>query len=134
MSLTSIPSQESPEKLIFVCPGCGLALSAELRLAGLGGPCPSCGVHVNAPGQAPVAAQPMVSSPANVLDPKMDQVRALKTFSGQRRGGIVADSALDHLHSDRRETAKSLWIFVLFILVIGACLMVTWFLKGWVSK
>lgn len=46
----------------------------------------------------------------------------------------MADSALDHQHSDRRETAKSLWIFALFILVIGACLAVTWFLKDWISK
>jgi hypothetical protein len=54
--------------------------------------------------------------------------------SSQRKGGIVADSAVDHQHTDRRETAKSLWIIAMFILAIGACLAVTWFLKDWVRK
>ncbi len=50
------------------------------------------------------------------------------------KGGIVADSALDHLHSDRKKTAKSLWIFGMVRIVIGACLLVTWFLKTWINK
>ncbi len=54
--------------------------------------------------------------------------------SSQRKGGIVADSAVDHQYADRRETAKSLWIIAMFILAIGACLAVTWFLKDWVRK
>lgn len=54
--------------------------------------------------------------------------------TSQRKGGIVADSAVDHQHVDRRETAKSLWIIAMFILALGACLAVTWFLKDWVRK
>ena len=57
-----------------------------------------------------------------------------QTSSRQRKGGIVADSALDHQHADQREAAKSLWIIAMFILVIGACLAVTWFLKDWIRK
>ena len=120
-----LPAFNPPERLIFVCPGCGLTLSADSQHAGVSGPCPSCGAQISAPGQP----QSMVS-----CSPDIAQVRAVTKSSSHRRGGIVADSALDHQHSDRRETAKSLWIIALFGLVIGACLLVTWFLKSWISK
>ena len=125
-----LPASNLPERLIFVCPSCGLTLSADSQQAGVSGPCPSCGAQVSAPGQS----QSMVSCSPDMPKPDTAQVRAVTTSSNHRKGGIVADSALDHQHSDRRETAKSLWIIALFVLVIGACLLVTWFLKNWISK
>ena len=123
------PIPDSPERLIFGCSGCGLTLSADPRHVGVSGPCPSCGTQVSAPG-----VPQTVSSSAKIPELDLPQIYPNKASSSHRRGGIVADSALDHHHSDRRETAKSLWIFALFILVVGACLVVTWFLKDWVSK
>ncbi len=53
--------------------------------------------------------------------------------SGRRRGSIVADSAVDRGHLDHRETMKSLFVIVVFILAFGACLAVTWFFKDWIG-
>ena len=58
----------------------------------------------------------------------------MPALSGHRKGGIVADSAIDHQHVDQKETVKSLWIIAMFILVIGACVAVTWFLKDWIRQ
>lgn len=125
-----IPIPDPPIRLIFVCQGCGLTLSADPQQTGVRGPCPSCG----APVQAPKRAQQRVSSNDEMPEHEISQVDAGTTSSSHRRGGIVADSALDHQHADHRETAKGLWILALFILVIGACLLVTWFLKDWVRE
>ena len=103
-----IPIPDPPNRLIFVCQGCGLTLSAD--------------------------PQQRVSSYDAMPEYEISQVDAGTTSSSHRRGGIVADSALDHQHADHRETAKGLWILALFILVIGACLLVTWFLKDWVRE
>jgi len=54
--------------------------------------------------------------------------------SGRRRGSIVADSAVDRSHLDHRETMKSLFVIVAFILAFGACLAVTWFFKDWIGQ
>lgn len=67
-------------------------------------------------------------------EPDTAQVPAVTTSPSHRRGRTVADSAPDHQHPNRRGTAKSLWITALFGLAIGACLLVTWFLKNWISK
>lgn len=54
--------------------------------------------------------------------------------SGRRRGAIVADSAVDRGHLEHRETMKSLFVIVVFILAFGVCLAVTWFFKDWVGQ
>ena len=126
----STPIPDPPKRLIFVCPSCGLTLSVDPQQAGVSGPCPSCGVTVKAPNQP----QQRVSSSAEMHEHGIAQLYAVTTSSSHRRGGMLADSALDHQHADHRETAKGLWILALFILVVGACLLVTWFLKDWISK
>jgi hypothetical protein len=54
--------------------------------------------------------------------------------SKRSKGRIVADSAVDYQHLDRRETAKALRIIMLFVLTICACLLVTWFMKDWIRR
>jgi hypothetical protein len=64
----------------------------------------------------------------------MASPRVMAASSSRRKGGIVADSAVDHQHADQREATKSFWILVMFLLAFGACLAVTWFLKDWIRK
>ncbi len=104
------PASNSGERLIFNCASCGLKLTVERHLAGISGPCPACGVQINAP-----------ASPS-------------KAVSRHRKGRIAGDLILDHQHLDQRETAKTSWIMMLFILAFCACLAVYWFLKDWGSR
>lgn len=130
------PVPDSSGRLIFVCPGCKLTLSATPQYAGVCAPCPSCGVPVNAPGLVPVDNQTLADSPnlLNTVEAREAPSHGMSASSGRRKGGIVADSAVDHQHSDQREVAKSLWIIAMFILAMAACLAVTWFLKDWIRK
>jgi hypothetical protein len=79
-------------------------------LAGVSGPCPACGAQISAP-------QP----PSQVV-------------SKRQKGRIAGDSIIDHQYLDRRETVKTLWILILFILTFCACLAVSWFMKDWISR
>jgi hypothetical protein len=100
------PASNSDGRLAFNCSACGLTLTAERRLTGVSGPCPACGVQISAPSPAP----PQVTS-------------------RRQKGRIAGDSIIDHQYLDRKEAGKTLWILMLFILAIGACLAVSWFLK-----
>lgn len=57
-----------------------------------------------------------------------------RSASGRRGGHIVADSAIDRGHLEHRELMKSLFVIVVFILAIGACLIVTWLLNDQLRK
>ena len=53
------------ETITFFCPACGIKLTVPANLAGVEGPCPSCGSHI----QAPRPAAPEAAAPeAAVLD------------------------------------------------------------------
>jgi len=41
---------------------------------------------------------------------------------------------VDQEHLERRETAKTLGIIMMFILAFSACLAVAWFLQDWIGK
>jgi predicted RNA-binding Zn-ribbon protein involved in translation (DUF1610 family) len=106
----STPASDSAGRLAFNCSSCGLKLTVERRLAGVSGPCPACGAPIHAPALPSKAA------------------------SSRQRGRIAGDSIVDHQHLERRETAKTLWIIMLFILAFCACLAVSWFMKDWIRR
>lgn len=108
----SIPAPDPGGPLAFNCSSCGLKLTVERRLAGVSGPCPSCGVQIKAP----------------------DDAGTKRASSSRQRGRIAGDSIVDHQHLERRETVKTLWIIMLFILTFCACLAVSWFMKDWGSR
>jgi hypothetical protein len=60
--------------------------------------------------------------------------RSTLRVQGRARGRIPADSIIDHTHLEQRESAKSLKVIALFILVICACIAATWFLRDWIAK
>jgi endogenous inhibitor of DNA gyrase (YacG/DUF329 family) len=112
------PAPTPSERLFFKCPACGLTLSLERHLAGITGPCPACGNAVTSPQL-----------------PAVPPARNTRLSDSKRpRGRIIADSAIDHGHVERRETFRTLRIFVLAVLTFSACLLVTWFMKDWISR
>jgi endogenous inhibitor of DNA gyrase (YacG/DUF329 family) len=112
------PAPTPSERLFFKCPACGLTLALDRHLAGVTGPCPACGTSVTAP-QLPTVP------PAR--NPQQHNSR-------RSRGRIIADSAIDHGHLERRESFRTLRIFLLAVLTFCACLLVTWFMKDWISR
>ncbi|MEY3895954.1 MAG: hypothetical protein RLZZ214_1474 [Verrucomicrobiota bacterium] len=102
-----------------------MKLSLEPHLAGVTGPCPACGSPITAPASktALPASGDGRSATATPQAP-----------SGRVKRRISADSGIDQSHLERRETAKTLLIFLLFILAICACLLVTWFMKDWIRR
>lgn len=60
--------------------------------------------------------------------------RSGKSVPGRGRGHIPADSMLDHRHLDQKETTKTLFVIMMFILAICACLAVSWFFDTWLAK
>lgn len=88
-------------------------------------PCPACGSSITAPSHPATPAE----LPATT---RGDRIR--KSSSSRSKGHVVADSAIDYQHLDRKETAKALRIFLLFVLTICACLLVTWFMKDWIRR
>jgi hypothetical protein len=51
-----------------------------------------------------------------------------------RRGAVIADSVVDQLHQNRRETSRTLWVLTAFIMAFCACLLVTWILQDMLTK
>jgi hypothetical protein len=97
-----------------------LKLALEHHLAGISGPCPGCGSQITAPNHT-------TSQAGTAFGRQKHPSRASK-------GRIVADSAVDYRHLERRESTKTLWIIVMFILAFCACLLVTWFMKDWINQ
>jgi hypothetical protein len=56
----------------------------------------------------------------------------LQSTLSKRR--ISTEPEIDYSHLERRETAKVLLIFMPFVLAFYACLLVTWFMKGWIRR
>ncbi|MES2658279.1 MAG: hypothetical protein V4689_06655 [Verrucomicrobiota bacterium] len=130
---SSISDPEKSVELVFCCPRCGRKLSVSHRLAGVSGPCPSCGTVIVAPAHTDTVQMAAVV----MVEPAVRRSSAVqgKQHAPRRsRGHIIADSMVDRQHLDRRETAKTLFIITMFILAICACLLVSWFLNVWVKK
>jgi hypothetical protein len=53
------------------------------------------------------------------------------TLQRRNKGRIPADSIVDYARLEQRESAKTLLVLVLFVLVVCSCLAVAWFLKQW---
>lgn len=113
-----------PERLFFKCPECSVTLSLESHLAGVTGPCPTCGSSVTSP-----SLQPTLSERASIRSGSFR-----KGASRCRKGRISADSGIDQSHLERKETAKTLLVILLFLLAFCACLLVTWFMKDWIRR
>jgi hypothetical protein len=72
------------------------------------------------------------------IDPKSHHqqpaIRPRRASAAARKGRIAADSGIDHRHLELRETTKTLWIIMLFVLAVVVCLSITWFLTDWVKR
>ena len=103
-----------------------MKLSVKRGLAGISGPCPSCGGVISAPG--------LLETEASIPAIRPLEMQAKREVSRRSKGRIFADSNVDHQHQERREATKTLFILTLFVLVICLCLAVSWFLNVWVRK
>lgn len=64
----------------FFCPYCGIKLSVPSAMAGVSGPCPSCGNPIQAPGKPPLPRfEPRLSPPADSGAPVKPEPRQLPT-------------------------------------------------------
>ncbi|MDB6076549.1 MAG: hypothetical protein JWO82_296 [Akkermansiaceae bacterium] len=61
-------------------------------------------------------------------------IRSPRSIPRRKKGRIGADSMVDHAHIERRESARSLLVVTLFILVFCAFVVVTWFLNDRMAK
>lgn len=132
-----VSAHSSKERLFFDCPACGLKLAVSHQQAGVSGPCPTCGASIKAPVLSSESLPSSAQASQVTIDPKPHQQPAIRPRRGSsigRKGRISADSGLDHRHLELRETTKTLWIIVLFVLAGIACLLITWFLTDWIKK
>jgi hypothetical protein len=66
--------------------------------------------------------------------PAIPPRRSNHAASQRPKGRIPADAIIDHTHLEHRESAKTLKVITLMILVLSACLAVAWFLKDWLAN
>jgi hypothetical protein len=116
-----------PATVIFQCTDCGLTLSVPHHQAGICGPCPGCGIPIKSPD---IKNIPTLPSGKNISA----ATSAHETVRIRRRGHVSADLVVNQQHLEQRDSAKTLRIIALVILVVCLCLAVTWFLKDWASK
>jgi hypothetical protein len=100
-------------------------LSLAPHLASITGPCPACRSQITAP--------PADTALPTSGDDRPDTTPP-QTSSRHVKRRVSADSGIDQSHLDRRESAKTLFILLLFILAFCACLLVTWFMKDWIRR
>lgn len=117
--LPAPPQPRTTEPLLrFTCSHCGTVLTAPFAHPGISGPCPVCGRHI----ASPVVATPASASAAAAPDPARSQPR-------RQPPRIAADSMLDHVHLENRESIRTIKVLALFILTFCACLVAAWLLK-----
>lgn len=119
--------------LSFHCPGCARELFVGLELAGVEGPCPSCGSTVRAPVPGKPDATPAghpevpVSQPAPAPAPEAGSRRA--AAGGVTHNGLLADGVVDQRQVDRKEGMTLLKIVLAVALVLALCAAVVLALK-----
>jgi hypothetical protein len=132
---------DNSEVIQFVCGGCQISLTVDQSLAGVTGPCPSCGRDVTAP--SPVAPSPVVPQ-GIVIRPRAVKKRGGMTgeapvvahSSGQRRSsssrGRIAvrpDTGLSESHQEKVEIAA-----IVKMLIAGALALVVVLVVGYLLK
>jgi predicted RNA-binding Zn-ribbon protein involved in translation (DUF1610 family) len=126
------------ERLFFNCPACGLKLVVVRQQAGVSGPCPTCGAWVKAPDLSSESLPSSAQTSPLTMDPnphhQQPATRPRRDSSTARKGRISADLGLDHQHLELRETTKTLWMIVLFVLAVIVYLLINWFLTDWVKN
>lgn len=95
-------------------------------MAGVSGPCPSCGSIIKAPSEGG-------TQDAGSSIPLPQQRNATRTKS-RSKGRIPVDSIIDHTHLEHRESMKSILVIALFVLAICGCIAATMFLKHWIGR
>ena len=95
-------------------------------MAGVSGPCPSCGSIIKAPSEG-LANNAESNSP---LPPQRNTART----KSRSKGRIPVDSIIDHAHLEHRESMKSILVIALFVLAICGCIAATHFLKQWMGR
>lgn len=72
----SLPTEMANDPINFFCSACGIRLTVPRELAGVTGPCPSCGSRIQAPVQV-LAPQPPATEPAALkLEPRRLPMRS----------------------------------------------------------
>ena len=126
----------------FSCDHCGISLTVDDSLAGVTGPCPSCGESVTAPVRSDPSKIPMKprtfkdrsesSSKEEDGDVKMSSRQSSEGdfSSSRRRRSVRADGALSKTNKERAELAAVVKILVSGLIVLAIVLAVAYWLNN----
>lgn len=131
----------SEGEIHFTCQHCQASLSVAVSLAGVSGPCPSCGGYMTAPSAqeaAPIVMKPRKpgerkSSTKGEKVPRVPD-RALKSEGGSTQGiqkgrTVSPDTGLSNSYKGRVEMIAIVKMLVAVLVVIVVVLVVTHYLK-----
>lgn len=124
----------------FSCGRCRISPTVDDSLAGVTGPCPSCGEAVTAP--VPTAPQSMVIKPRTVNRRTSNELQAAAAEnpvqvepsrrSSSRRGGraVRPNTGLSESHQEKVEVAAIVKMLIAGLLVLGVVLVVAYLLNS----
>ncbi len=125
----------------FSCDHCEISLTVDDSLAGVTGPCPSCGEAITAPqaGADPqkVAVRPRDMKGRGVVatnnkvqrSPQKPSGQAVRSEEGHRRRSVSPEAGISETHRERAEIVTVVKMLVAGLLVLVAILAVTYWLN-----
>ncbi|MFT7172177.1 MAG: putative RNA-binding Zn-ribbon protein involved in translation (DUF1610 family) [Paracoccaceae bacterium] len=125
----------------FSCDYCKISLTVEDSLAGVTGPCPSCGETITAP--RPIAPRKVDVRPREVRGQGNSSVEAgrgdvqvsswsaanRRSDSGRRRRSISPETGVSGAHREREEVAAVVKMLVAGLIVLAIVLGVAYWLN-----
>ena len=135
---------ESAEGVIhFICEHCQISLTVDDSLAGVTGPCPSCGEAITAPRpdseeprKVTVRPRDLKSRADSSVRPKGADVQASsrkvagsKSGSSHRRRSVSPETGVSEAHRERAEVAAVAKMLVAGLIVLAVVLAVAYWLK-----
>ncbi|MGJ8697152.1 MAG: hypothetical protein ACSHYF_12610 [Verrucomicrobiaceae bacterium] len=136
-------SQEPESVIHFVCQHCQTSLTVGASLAGITGPCPSCGRDISAP--VPTAPQSIEVKPREVKAREAAPSETLQAdaqittpdHSGEkiqdqarRRRAVSPNTGLSEAHQEKMEVAAVVKMLLAGLVVLAVVLAVAYWLQS----
>jgi len=131
--------QKSDKVIQFQCGHCQISLTVDDSLAGVTGPCPSCGENVTAPAPAPEAEahQKLPVRPREIRQRENVQIdgrnrsgsAARRSNGDRRRRSISPETGVSEAHRERAEVAAVAKMLIAGLVVLAIVLAVAYWLN-----
>lgn len=120
----------SKDKIHFNCQHCGISLTVDGSLAGVTGPCPSCGRDITAP--MPGVAAKVEVRPRDLerrSDLTMEGGRGVRDGRGRRRS-VNPEIGTSQDYRERAEVATVVKMLVASLVVLVVAILIAWWLTS----